>query len=35
VDNGVITSGNPDDLDTFSSKIIQQVAKSLQALRAA
>ena len=35
VDNGVITSGNPDDLDTFSGKIIEQVAKSLQPLSAA
>jgi protease I len=35
VENGVITSRNPDDLDTFSSKIVEQVAKSLQAPRAA
>lgn len=35
VDNGVITSGNPDDLSTFPIKIIEQVAKSLQALSAA
>jgi protease I len=35
VDNGVITSGNPDDLGTFAVKIIEQVAKSLQALSAA
>ncbi len=27
VDNGVITSRNPDDLDAFSRKIIEQVAK--------
>jgi len=26
---------DPDDLDTFSSKMIEQVAKSLQALSAA
>ena len=35
VDNGVITSGNPDDLGTLAVKIIEQVAKSLQALSAA
>lgn len=35
VDNGVITSGIPDDLGTFPIKIIGQVAKSLQALSAA
>ncbi len=35
VDNGVITSRNPDDLDAFSSKIIEQVAKSLHAHSAA
>ena len=35
VDNGVIASGDPDDLGTFAVKIIEQVAKSLQALSAA
>jgi protease I len=31
VDNGVITSRNPDDLDAFSSEIIKQVAQSRHA----
>lgn len=31
VDNGVITSRNPDDLDAFSSEIIRQVAQSRRA----
>jgi protease I len=35
VDKGVITSRNPDDLDAFSSKIIEQVAKSRHAHTAA
>lgn len=35
VDNGVITSRDPNDLDAFSSKIIEQVAKSLHAHNAA
>lgn len=35
VDKGVITSRNPDDLDAFSSKIIEQVAKSRLAHTAA
>jgi protease I len=35
VDNGVITSRNPDDLEAFSSKIIEQVAKSRHAYSAA
>jgi protease I len=35
VDNGVITSRDPNDLDAFSSKLIEQVAKSLHAHNAA
>lgn len=35
VDKGVITSRNPDDLDAFSSKLIEQVAKSRHAHTAA
>ena len=35
VDNGVITSRNPDDLKAFSSKIIEQVAQSQHAHSAA
>ncbi len=35
VDKGVITSRNPEDLDAFSRKIIEQVAKSQHAQSAA